>query len=241
MGLDEYYKWFQLPEGRRIQFMQMNMVGQARIYWRNLKATAERRRETALTTWAEMKGRLREKYIPACYRPMIIDEWQHLQQGDGIVVEYIARFDDLMIRCNIDEELVATLARFRDGLRPEYQLELVLHEVTTLEKAYRYTTNMELYSSHAQRAGYTWFSSPEQTQARHAILETTTPPHPPPIPSQPISHGPPSPTATPSTPPAAPCHARDLPPIRERGLRKSSREFDKSATPPNYTPYTPGH
>ena len=104
---------------------------------------------------------------------MIIDEWQHLQQGDGTVVEYIARCDDLMIRCNIDEELVATLARFRARLRSEYRRELVLHEVTTLEKAYRYTTNMELYSSHAQRAGHAWSSS-EQARARPVILDTPT-------------------------------------------------------------------
>ena len=112
VSLDEYFEWLQLPEGRRIQFAQMKLAGQARIYWRNLQATAERRCEVAVTTWTEMKGPLREKYVPACYRPMIIDEWQHLQQGDGTVVEYITRFDDLMIRCNIDEEPVATLARF---------------------------------------------------------------------------------------------------------------------------------
>ena len=103
VGLQEYFEWFQLPENRRVQFAQMKLAGQARIYWRNLLATAERRHEPPITTWEEMKGRLRSKFVPACYRPMIIDEWQHLRQGDGTVRDYIARFDDLMIRCNIDE------------------------------------------------------------------------------------------------------------------------------------------
>ena len=168
VGLEEYFEWFQLPEGRRIQFTQMKLTEQAWIYWRNMQATAERRRETAVTTWAEMKSRLREKFVPACYRPMIIDEWQHLQQGDGTVVDYITRFNDLMIRCNVDEEPVATLARFRAGLRPEYQRELVLHEVSNLEKAYRYTTNMELYSSHAHRTPTTWFAASETTRTMPA-------------------------------------------------------------------------
>ena len=135
----------------------MKLVRQAQIYWRNLQATAEHRREATITTWAEMKGRLQEKFVPACYRPMIIDEWQHLQQGDGSVADYITRFDDLMIRCNIDEEPVAILARFRAGLRLEYQRELVLHKVSTLEKAYRYANNMELYAAHTQRTNTTWF------------------------------------------------------------------------------------
>ena len=81
VGLEEYFKWFQLPENRRVQFAQMKLAGQARIYWRNLQATAERRREPPVSTWEEMKSRMRGKFVPACYRPMIIDEWQHLRQG----------------------------------------------------------------------------------------------------------------------------------------------------------------
>ena len=160
-GLEEYFEWYQLPEGRRIQFAQMKLTGQARIYWRNLQATRERRHDPAITTWAEMKSRLREKYIPACYRPMIIDEWQRLRQEEGTVVDYVARFDDLMIRCNVDEEPLATLARFRAGLRLEFQRELILQEISTLEKAYRYTLNMELYATHAHKNHSPWVATPE--------------------------------------------------------------------------------
>ena len=67
--------------------------------------------------WAEMKSRLGDKFVPPCYRPMIIDEWHHLRQGNGTVADYIARFDELMIRCNLDEEPMATLAHFR-AVRP---------------------------------------------------------------------------------------------------------------------------
>ena len=31
-GLNEYFDWYQLPEGRRLQFAQMKLTGQARIY-----------------------------------------------------------------------------------------------------------------------------------------------------------------------------------------------------------------
>ena len=90
----------------------MKLTGQARIYWCNLQATRERHHDPTITTWAEMKSRLREKYIPACYRPMIIDEWQHLRQEEGTVADYVARFDDLMIRCNVDEEPMVRLPGF---------------------------------------------------------------------------------------------------------------------------------
>ena len=66
VGLDEYFDWYQLPEGR---------PGLSIFFSECSEATP-----------------LREKYVPACYRPMIIDEWQHLRQEEGTVAEYIARF-----------------------------------------------------------------------------------------------------------------------------------------------------
>ena len=203
--LEEYFDWYQLPEGRRIQFAQMKLTRQARIYWRNLQATTEHRHDPMITTWAEMKSRLWEKYIPACYRPMIIDEWQHLRQEEGTVADYIARFDDLMIRCNVDEEPMATLARFRAGLRPEYQRELVLQEVSTLEKAYRYTLNMELYATHAHKNHTPWIATLENTRyvptvprnplstLQNPVTPQTTPP-----PSRLFL---PTPSSTPTIPP----------------------------------------
>ena len=184
----------------------MKLAGQARIFWRNLQATAERRHEAPVTTWEEMKSRLRGKFVPACYRPMIIDEWQHLRQGDETVVDYIAQFDDLMIQCNIDEEPVATLARFLFGLRPEYQRELILQEVSTLEKAYRYTSNMELYSSHAQRTTTTWSSALEAVRSLPPV-PAYTPPNPLNAAILPLPHPPlrlllPPPVAPPTIPAA---------------------------------------
>ena len=203
-GLDEYFEWYHLPEGRRIQFAQMKLTGQARIYWRNFQSSAERQHDTMVTTWAEMKGRLREKFVPACYRPMIIDEWQHLRQGEGTVLEYINRFDELMIRCNLDEEPMATLARFRAGLRTEFQRELVLQEVTSLEKAYCYTLNMEVYASHAQQAlttGNTTVGAPRTSpdDPRPYIHAPRPKNYTPPPPRLPFSNNP-TPPATTLTP-----------------------------------------
>ena len=152
-----------------------------------------------------MKSRLWEKYIPACCRPMIIDEWQHLRQEEGTVADYIARFDDLMIRCNVDEEPMATLARFRAGLRPEYQRELVLQEVSTLEKAYRYTLNMELYATHAHKSHAPWIATPENTRyvptAPRNPLSTVQNPVTPQITPPPSHLFLPSPSSTPTIPP----------------------------------------
>ena len=235
VGLEEYFDWFHLPESRRVQFAQMKLAGQARIYWPNLLATAERRREPPVATWEEMKSRMRGKFVPACYRPMIIDEWQHLRHGDGSIAEYIARFDDLMIRCNLDEEPVATLARFRAGLRPEYQRELILQEVTTLEKAYRFTTNMELYSSHAQRNPTLWYCTPDTVRTLPPVpaLNPLNPQGPPPPQHTDPHHSTPAsptPTTAPSTPSSTHRGSRNTTAGR---IRKSCWIFGDSPTDQN--------
>ena len=204
-GLDEYFDWYQLPEDRRIQFAQMKLTGQDRIYWQNLQATLEWRHEPMTTSWAEMKSRLREKFVPACYQSMILDEWQHLRQEEGTVADYIARFDDLMIRCNVDEEPMATLARFRAGLRQEFQREMVLHEVSTLERAYRYALNMEMYTIHNIGGRTPWVATAEVTRYAQECSRHPLPIPPPPV-NRPISSTAPSPRLllpTPSMLPSA--------------------------------------
>ena len=143
---------------------------------------------------------------------MIIDEWQHLQQGDSSVAEYIAKFDNPMIRCNVDEEPVVTLARFRAGHRPEYQRELILREVSTLEKAYPYAANMELYAAHTQRTSTAWLTVPETARPEQPSLASKSAhylPHPVPRVSSPTTYSlplpsPPQRLLLPAVPPATP-------------------------------------
>ena len=76
-----------------------------------------------------MKAKLREKYVPMSYHQRLLDQWQRLNQGNKTVTEYIAKFDELAMRCNLVESESATLSRFRPCLREEIQRELFLREV----------------------------------------------------------------------------------------------------------------
>ena len=90
-----------------------------------------------------------------------------------------------------------TLARFQAGLRPEYQRELVLHEVSTLEKAYRYAANMELYAAHTQRTNTTWFAVPEAARSEQqstAAIPANYLPNPLPRVGTPVAHSLPLPS-----------------------------------------------
>ena len=126
-----------MSEERKCKFAKLKLVRQARLYWRNVERLARQRGEVPIVTWRAMKIRLRQKYLPMSYNQRLLDQWQRLAQGNRSVAEYIAKFDEFIMRCNVDESKSVTLSRFRAGLRKEIQKELFMREVHDLELAYQ--------------------------------------------------------------------------------------------------------
>ena len=92
-----------------------------------------------------MKIRLRQKYLPMSYNQRLLDQWQRLTQGNRSVAEYIAKFDEFVMRCNVDESESVTLSRFRARLRKKIQKELFMREVEDLEQAYQIARDIERF------------------------------------------------------------------------------------------------
>ena len=127
----------EISEERKCKFAKLRLVRQVRLYWDNVKRFIRQRGDTPIVTWRSMKLRLREKYLPMSYHQRLLDQWQRLIQGNKSVTEYIAKFDEFVMRCNVDESESVTLSRFRAGLREEIQRELFMREVHDLEQAYQ--------------------------------------------------------------------------------------------------------
>ncbi|XP_022856383.1 uncharacterized protein LOC111377500 [Olea europaea var. sylvestris] len=104
----------------------------------------ERRHAPPVGNWNEMKRRLEEKYLPQSYRGNLLDQWNALIQGSRPVTEYVAQFDEFRMRCQVVEDEIMTLSRFRQGLRDDLRRELVLRGVTTLDHAYSFVRDYEL-------------------------------------------------------------------------------------------------
>ena len=50
-----------------------------------------------------MKEKLKEKYLPEYYKNRLLDQLNNLRQGDMSVQNYIAKFEDLTLRCDVSE------------------------------------------------------------------------------------------------------------------------------------------
>ncbi|GFZ18557.1 hypothetical protein Acr_27g0002960 [Actinidia rufa] len=76
----------------------------------------------------------------------MLDKWNNLRQGSKPATEYVAQFEEYLMRCDIREDERMTLSRFRQGLNDDLRKELVLREVDTLDQAYTFVQNYEMVS-----------------------------------------------------------------------------------------------
>ena len=79
------------------------------------------------------------------YHQRLLDQWHRLIQGNKSATEYIAQFDELAMRCGMNESEAVILSRFRPGLREELKRELYLREVKDLEQAYQVARDFEQF------------------------------------------------------------------------------------------------
>ena len=134
-----------MSEEWKFRFAKLKLTRQARLYWGNLERLIGHRGENPIATWQGMKCRLRDKYLPMSYNQRLLDQWQKLTQGNKSVAEYIAKFDEYVMRCDVEESESVTLSRFRAGLREELQKELFMREVFDLEQAYQVARDVERF------------------------------------------------------------------------------------------------
>lgn len=80
-----------------------------------------------------MRERLKEKYVPRHYHTRLLKQYHVIRQRSSSVADYITRFDDGRLRYSVRENPEMTITRFKMGLRPEIQKELILYYITTLE------------------------------------------------------------------------------------------------------------
>lgn len=58
---------------------------------------------------------LSEKYHLTFHRSQLLDQLLNLKQASLHVIDYLSRFQELMLRCDVTEEPWITVARFING------------------------------------------------------------------------------------------------------------------------------
>lgn len=123
----------------------MKLVGQARLHQTNVKTQRQLRHKEPIELWEDMKNKLKEKYVLSSYHSKLMDQWNTLRQGNSFVVKYIEKFEGFILRCQIVEDPMATLSRFKLGLTPEFKKELIPNPHADLNETHRLVKEFEKY------------------------------------------------------------------------------------------------
>ena len=144
-AIEEYFNWYDMADDRRVRFAKMKLMGLAKIWWTGVEGDIRRMGLPPISTWEEMKAKVREKYMPTNYYDKLCDQVINLRQNNMSIAEYMQKFDELKTRSQMVEESRQTLARFKVGLRPEIKLELLRQPLYSLEHAFQVALDMEEY------------------------------------------------------------------------------------------------
>ena len=79
------------------------------------------RRGTFIESWEEMKQKFKEKYLSDSYTHRLLDKLHNFRPGSRSVQEYITDFDDLTLRCEVQEDSYQAISRYRSGWRSDIQ------------------------------------------------------------------------------------------------------------------------
>ena len=78
-AIEEYFDWYDITDDRRVRFSKIKLVGLAKIWWMGVEGDIRRMGLLPISTWEEMKAKLREKYMPTNYYDKLCDQLINLR------------------------------------------------------------------------------------------------------------------------------------------------------------------
>ncbi|XP_057994976.1 uncharacterized protein LOC131175278, partial [Hevea brasiliensis] len=106
-------------EEKKVKLAAVEFKEYAIVWWDQLLGRRRRNGQRTVETWDEMKGILRNRFVPPYYHRELLQRLQKLTQGTKSVEEYYKAMEIALIRADVEEDWEATMVRFLNGLNPE--------------------------------------------------------------------------------------------------------------------------
>ncbi|XP_058222520.1 uncharacterized protein LOC131332354 [Rhododendron vialii] len=143
-SLEAFFEWKNMTEERKVQFVATKLKGHALVWWQQYQRSRDRRGVPRVGTWAEMKLKLDEKFLPLDYSHSLYQKFHRLRHhNEQSVADYTKQFYKLWSRINLMETDDQLVARYTSGLKLNLQGELMMHPIHSLEEAYQMALKAE--------------------------------------------------------------------------------------------------
>ncbi|KAG8382168.1 hypothetical protein BUALT_Bualt05G0048600 [Buddleja alternifolia] len=122
----------------------VDVSGFAKCFWQMVQREFEHAGRPPIVRWDVMKRRLKEKCIPPYYIHELMDHWHNLRQT-SIVFDYMSRFEDIQLNCEVHDTSWRLVSKFTSGLRSDLKHEVLLYSPETLVDAFHKALEIEKF------------------------------------------------------------------------------------------------
>ncbi|VFQ85558.1 unnamed protein product [Cuscuta campestris] len=110
---DEFLEWLETVERvfdfkevsdeKKVKLVALKFRKYASTWWSNIKTKRSRDEKPPVDTWQKMKTLLKKKFLPTEYVRENFARLQTLRQGSKSVEDYTREYEELLLRCNLQE------------------------------------------------------------------------------------------------------------------------------------------
>ncbi|VFQ93342.1 unnamed protein product [Cuscuta campestris] len=182
---DEFLEWLETVERvfdfkdvsdeKKVKIVALKFQKYASTWWTNTCTKRRRNDKEPVSTWAKMKSLLKKKFLPAEYVRENFAKLQTLRQGSKSVEEYNREFEELFLRCDLQEDDEQTFVRYLFGLNLQIAHTVELQSYDSLKELTKLALKVE-----AQHKKSKAFFSKNNNPSPRPYSSTSKPPYPSP-------------------------------------------------------------
>lgn len=106
--MDHLFDWYKMSKVRRVRYAKLKLQGSTKVHWMSM----ERRLEEAGAHHDMVWNEKLKKYISPTFKDHLLDQLSNLKQKSMTVEEYMTKFDELVVHCDIQRIVVLPFLDF---------------------------------------------------------------------------------------------------------------------------------
>ncbi|CAL1387686.1 unnamed protein product [Linum trigynum] len=112
-------------------------------WWEELQCRRQQNQRNPVATWEELRGLMREKFVPANHKRELYEFLQGIRHGVRSMEEFFRELELLMMCADVREDREVTIARFLHGLNRDIRQEVDLRSFVDLEEVLHLAIKVE--------------------------------------------------------------------------------------------------
>ncbi|VFQ98959.1 unnamed protein product [Cuscuta campestris] len=151
--LDEFLEWLktvervfdfkEVSDEKKVKIVALKFRKYASTWWTNTCTKRIRSEKPPVSSWQKMRSLLKKKFLPTEYSRENFAKLQTLRQGTKSVEDYTREFEELLLRCDLQENEEQTFVRYLFGLNLQIANTVELQGYTTFEELTKLALKVE--------------------------------------------------------------------------------------------------